>query len=174
MFDMASIRKLKELNLSFIPDLSLPGFSEALSKFIGLQSLRLSQISNWGQRIDSATILKFIGEQAVNLRALSLDLISFSDEQFKSLLMAISKSQSLRSLTLSSIHLDTDYKLELLTGFIGSNKNPLNKLTLAENQITSMDTFLSMIYLNRSLKELHLINQSYFRSESKLQEAEVK
>jgi hypothetical protein len=42
MFDMASIRKLKELNLSFIPDLSLPGFSEALSKFTGLQSLRLS------------------------------------------------------------------------------------------------------------------------------------
>lgn len=80
MFDMASIRKLKELNLSFLPDLSLPGFSEALSKFTGLQSLRLSQISNWGQRIDSGTILKFIGEQAVNLRALSLDLISFSDE----------------------------------------------------------------------------------------------
>ena len=42
MFDMASIRKLKELNLSFIPELSLPGFSEALSKFTGLHSLRLS------------------------------------------------------------------------------------------------------------------------------------
>jgi hypothetical protein len=42
MFDMASIRKLKELNLSFIPDLSLPGFSDALSKFTGLHSLRLS------------------------------------------------------------------------------------------------------------------------------------
>lgn len=36
MFDMGSIRKLKELNLSFIPDLSMPGFSEALSKFSGL------------------------------------------------------------------------------------------------------------------------------------------
>lgn len=33
MFDMASIRKMKELNLSFTPDLSLPGFSQALSKF---------------------------------------------------------------------------------------------------------------------------------------------
>ncbi len=59
---MASIRKLKELNLSFIPELSLPGFSEALSKFTGLQSLRLSQISNWGQRIDAPTLLTFIGE----------------------------------------------------------------------------------------------------------------
>ena len=42
MFDMASIRKLRELNLCFVPDLSLPGFSEALSKFTGLHSLRLS------------------------------------------------------------------------------------------------------------------------------------
>jgi hypothetical protein len=29
--------------------------------------------------------------------------------------------------------MDTDYKLELLTGFMGSNKNILNKLTLADN-----------------------------------------
>ena len=39
MFDMASVRKLKELNLSFVADLSLPGFSEALSRFTGLHSL---------------------------------------------------------------------------------------------------------------------------------------
>ena len=48
MFDMASIRKLKDLNLSFTPDLSLPGFSEALSKFTSLHSLRISGITNWG------------------------------------------------------------------------------------------------------------------------------
>lgn len=36
MFDMAAVRKLKELNLCFVNDLSLPGFSEALSKFTGL------------------------------------------------------------------------------------------------------------------------------------------
>lgn len=48
MFDMASIRKLKELNLSFVPDLSLPQFSDALSKFVSLQTLRISQITNWG------------------------------------------------------------------------------------------------------------------------------
>jgi hypothetical protein len=57
MFDMASIKKLKELNLSFAPDLSLPGFSEALSKFINLHTLRISQITNWGQRIDSPILL---------------------------------------------------------------------------------------------------------------------
>lgn len=174
MFDMASIRKLKELNLSFIPDLSLPQFSEALSKFIGLQSLRVSQITNWGQRINANTLLTFIADGAINLRNLTLDLISFSDDQFKALLTAISKSRSLRSLTLSSVHLDTDYKVELLTSFIGNNKNILSKLTLAENQLTSLDTLLSLMYLNKSLKELSILNQTYFRSESKLIEAEIK
>lgn len=53
MFDMASTKKLKELNLCFVPDLSIPNFSEALSKFINLHSLRISQITNWGTRINS-------------------------------------------------------------------------------------------------------------------------
>ena len=48
MFDMGSIRKLRELNLSFMPDLSLPGFSEALTKFTGLHSLTIAQVANWG------------------------------------------------------------------------------------------------------------------------------
>ena len=73
MFDMASIRKLKELNLCFVPDLSLPGFSEAISKFTGLHSLRLSTITNWGHRIDSHALLTFIADGALNLRSLSLD-----------------------------------------------------------------------------------------------------
>jgi len=80
MFDMASIRKLKELNLSFVPDLSLPQFSDALSKFSALQTLRISQITNWGQRINTTTLLTFISDGAINLRNLTLDLISFSDE----------------------------------------------------------------------------------------------
>jgi hypothetical protein len=36
LFDMASFKKLRELNLCFVPDLTLPGFSEALSKFESL------------------------------------------------------------------------------------------------------------------------------------------
>ena len=72
------------------------------------------------------------------------------------------------------MHLDTDYKVELLTGFIGSNKNGLSKVTLAENQLTSLDTFLSMMYQNKNLKELNLLNQTYFRSESRLTEGEIK
>jgi Leucine-rich repeat (LRR) protein len=72
------------------------------------------------------------------------------------------------------VHLDTDYKVELLTGFIGSNKNILSKITLAENQLTSLDSFFSMMYHNKSLKELHLLNQTYFRSESRFAEGEIK
>jgi hypothetical protein len=31
-----------------------------------------------------------------------------------------------------------------------------------------------LIYLNKSLKELNILNQTYFRSESKLMESEIK
>ncbi len=67
------------------------------------------------------------------MRNLTLDLISFSDDQFKVMLLAVTKSKSLRTLTLSSVHLDTDFKVEILTGFLGSNKNQMVKITLAEN-----------------------------------------
>jgi hypothetical protein len=86
----------------------------------------------------------------------------------------VSLSKSLRTLTLSSVHLDNDFKVDLLTGFIGSQKNTLSKMTLAENQLTNMDTLLSQVYLNKSLKELHIMNQTYFRAESKLVEGDVK
>jgi hypothetical protein len=158
MFDMASIRKLKELNLGFTRDLSLPGFSEALSKFTYLHSLRISNISSWGQRINVGTLQEYIAEGARNLRSLSLDEISFTDEQFKQILLAISQSKSLRALTLSSVHMDTDVKLELLTAFIGNYKNTLTKITLVENQITNLDTLLSMVHMNKNLKELHIMN----------------
>ena len=110
----------------------------------------------------------------MNLRNLTLDLISFSDDQFKVMLLAVTKSKSLRTLTLSSVHFDTDFKVEILTGFLGSNKNQMVKITLAENQLTSLDTLLSMMYHNKSLKELHLLNQAYFRSESRMSEGEIK
>ena len=60
MFDMASIRKLRELNLSFVPDLSLPGFSDALSKFTALHSLRLSTISSWGKKFNGPILLQYL------------------------------------------------------------------------------------------------------------------
>jgi hypothetical protein len=73
---------------------------------------------------------------------------------------------------LSSVHLDTDVKEQLMSEFIG--QCTLSKLTLAENQLRNLDSFLSLMYTNRSLKELHIMNQTYFRSESKLTEADVK
>lgn len=172
MFDMASIKKLKELNLCFVPDLSIPNFSEALSKFINLHSLRISQI-NWSTRINSQLLLKFIQEGASSLRNLSLDQIQFTDDQFRLVLFAIQKSKSLRGLVLSSIHLDSDFKVELMTGFIGSNSTHLTKLSLVENQIATLDHLFSQIYLNKSLKELHIMKQSFFRAESKISELDV-
>jgi hypothetical protein len=50
----------------------------------------------------------------------------------------------------------------------------LTKITLVENQITHLDTLLSMVNLNKTMKELHIMNQSYFRGESKLMESDVK
>lgn len=54
------------------------------------------------------------------------------------------------------------------------SESTLTKVTLAENQMRNLDLFLSQMYQNRSLKELHIMNQTYFRSESKLTEADVK
>jgi hypothetical protein len=50
--------------------------------------------------------------------------------------------------------MDTDFKVELLTGFVGSAKNALAKITLVENQLTNLDTLLSMVHLNKNMKEL--------------------
>lgn len=86
----------------------------------------------------------------------------------------MSLSKSLRSFTLSSVHLDTDIKVELLTSFLGTSKIQLSKLTLVENQLTNLDSLLSLIYHNKALKELHILNQTYFLKESHMVEGDVK
>jgi len=45
MFDMASQRRLTSLSLSFLTDLQLPSFSEALAKFTKLKELSLSNVN---------------------------------------------------------------------------------------------------------------------------------
>jgi len=62
--------------------------------------------------------------------------------------------------------MDTQTKQELLTGFLGSAGTHLGKVTLAENQLTHLDDLFTLMHLNKSLKELHIMNQSYFRTES--------
>ena len=45
MFDMACQRRLTVLDLSFLTDLQLPSFSEALAKFTKLKELSLSNVN---------------------------------------------------------------------------------------------------------------------------------
>ena len=45
LFDMASQRRLKSLNLQFIPDLPLPNFCEALKNFKSLELLSLQDLN---------------------------------------------------------------------------------------------------------------------------------
>jgi hypothetical protein len=58
-----------------------------------------------------------------NLKELTFDNIAFSDQQFKSFLEGINESKNLKNLTLSRICLDTDFKLDLINGFLAGNKN---------------------------------------------------
>lgn len=85
------------------------------------------------------------------------------------MLTAISDSKSLRHLKLSSVHLDTDKKLELITGFIGCKKNPLAKIVLSENMLPNLDV-LQQLHLNHSLKELVVLAQTYFMGNAQLAE----
>ena len=78
MFDMACAKKLKELSLSFANDLPLPNFSEALSRFIYLQSLSISTIPY--NRINFQILHQFIAEGAYTLRTLILDSLSLTDD----------------------------------------------------------------------------------------------
>eukprot|EP00347_Sterkiella_histriomuscorum_P008952 403343108 len=171
MFDMACIRKLRELSLSFIPDLSLPSFSEALSKFSQLQSLQISSIPY--HKIKQQIFLEYIANGAINLRSLSLDNLALSDDQFKLILASVSQNKSLRHLKLTSIHMDSDKKLGFFTGFIGCKQTTLASITLADNYLQNLD-ILEQMHFNQHLKELTIMTQTYFRNSSTLTEDQFK
>lgn len=159
LFDMASQSKLKALSLSMINDQqSLPNFAEAIARFTALESLHLSKIQY--NKINQGIFLSFINQS--NLRSLSLDAINFSDSQFKVFLQKINDSQNLQELSLQQIYLDTDFKLELMNSFLAGNKR-LTKITLAQNMLNSLEV-LSQIFVNKKLRELTLMQQSFFKT----------
>lgn len=63
---------------------------------------------------------------------------------------------------MQQIYLDTDFKIELMTGFMAGNKR-LKKVTLSQNMINNLE-LLSQMYINRSMKELSLVLQQYFKT----------
>lgn len=53
------------------------------------------------------------------------------------------------------IHLDTDFKLGLVNGFIAGNKN-LTNIVLSENMLNNLE-ILNQVFINKVLKEITLV-----------------
>ena len=146
---MASQTRLLHLHISLLNEnQNLPNFSEALASFKSLHTLHLSNMQ-YG-RLNQNILLSFIKKS--NLKDLCLDSINFSDQQFKSFLEQINDSKNLRKLNLSRIHLDTDFKLGLINGFLAGNKN-LTQVHLNQNMLNNLE-IISQIFINKTMKEL--------------------
>ena len=99
LFDMASQRRLKVLDLQFVPDVPLPNFCEALSKFRQLQRLILTSLNF--NKINESIFIEFL-KLAPNLSALHLDSVEISN-QLANILKAFRHSDSLIELRLANI-----------------------------------------------------------------------
>ena len=162
LFDMASQRHLKELDLQFIADVPLPNFSEALSKFRQLQRLSLTSLNF--NKINEGIFIEWL-KTAVNLSALSLDSVEISN-QFANILKAFKHSETLNELRLANIPIQNSvFRLEKLQDF-AVNAYKMHKLVLETNKLIGVD-FLSMMYHNRSLLELELIDQRFSKEKTK-------
>lgn len=58
--------------------------------------------------------------------------------------------------------MDTDFKLGLMNGFMAGNKK-LVKITLSANMLNNLE-ILSQMFINKVLKEIVLVQQSYFKT----------
>ena len=158
LFDMAAQSRLRSLSLSLAHEgKSLPNFSEALAGFTALQHLHLSRV--FYAKIDQSIFLDFVIQ---GLKVLSLDQINFTDQQFKEFLERINESRALIELKLQQVPLDTDFKLNLFNGFLAGNKK-LRKVTLSQNMLSDLE-ILSQIFINKTMKQLCLTEQSYTKS----------
>jgi hypothetical protein len=61
----------------------------------------------------------------------------------------------MRELKMIQIHLDTDFKLGLVNGFIAGNKN-LTNIVLSENMLNNLE-ILNQVFINKVLKEITLV-----------------
>lgn len=156
LFDMASQRHLTELDLQFVPDVPLPNFCEALQIFRKLQRLTLNSLNF--NKINESMFIEFL-KNAPNLQALCLDSVEVSN-QFANILKAFRHSETLSELRLANIPIQNSaYRLEKLQDFI-VNAYKMHKCSLEVNKLANVD-FLSLMYLNRSLLELELIDQRF-------------
>lgn len=64
--------------------------------------------------------------------------INFTDQQFKTFLENINQNKTLKILKLQHIFLDTDFKINIMNGFLAGNKK-LIKVKLSHNMLNNMD-----------------------------------
>lgn len=153
LFDMASQRHLQELDLSFVQEVPLPNFCEALQIFRRLQRLSLTSLNF--NKINESIFIEFL-KNAPNLQSLCLDSVEVSN-QFGNILKAFRQSETLSELRLANIAIQNSAtRREQLQDFVGYAYQ-MHKCSLETNKLANVD-FLSLMYLNRSLLELELID----------------
>ena len=99
LFDMASQRHLKTLDLQFVPEVALPNFCEALSIFRRLQRLSLTGLNF--SKINESIFIDYL-KQAPNLSTLILDSVDVCN-QFANILKAFRHSATLIEMRLINI-----------------------------------------------------------------------
>lgn len=104
LFDMASQRRLRKLSLSFVKDLIMPNFSEALSKFQSLNSLSLGNLSL--ARVNTGVLWEFCNQ----LSELRLNRVNLTDQDLES----VCHLKNLRTLALISL----DVSMDKLRGYL--------------------------------------------------------
>ena len=161
MFDMASVRRLKSLSIGLVNDQHiLPNFSEAVARFVSLESLELHQICY--AKINQDIFLDYLARGAPHLRMLSFSQMNLSDLQLKRLLEIVNKKcYQIRTFKLHGVYLDTDEKLNLIAEFL--ERTHLTRVKLSHNMLNNLDV-LTNIGHNKCLKRLTLAQQSYFKT----------
>lgn len=156
LFDMASQRFLRELDLQFVPDVALPNFCEALQIFRRLQRLTLTGLNF--SKINESIFIDYL-KQAPALQALNLDSVDVCN-QFANILKAVRHSDTITELRLANIPIQSStYRVEKLADFM-VNAYKMHKVVLETNKLEDVD-FLSLMHQNRSLLELELIDQRF-------------
>ena len=137
-------------------DVALPNFCEALSIFRRLQRLSLTNLNF--SKINESIFIEYL-RSAPNLAALTLDSVEVCN-QFANILKAFRHSETLIELRLVNVPIQNSAsRVEKLADFI-ANAYKMHKCVLEANKLENVD-FLSMVYQNRTLQELELIDQRF-------------
>lgn len=144
MFDMASVRRLRALSLSFAEQVPLPNFSEALTRFSALTMLRLEKLDL--RKINQPVFFEFLQ----HLTFLSLEKVELNGPgQLKEVIL---QSTKLRILHLGNLNVGS---LENLTDLLSERRNPVYEVIL--DNIPGHMTFADLRVSKLTLKKIKII-----------------